>query len=225
LTIKTFIIILASLSFTHTLQGQVWCDSTYAVCDSVFIDSLTFAYFPTRGDRVIVFITTQHERLYAPTFVICPANDSVDFEMSLHFYTSLYGPVQVHPFYEFLDLNTAGDTLSGYIVLDNGNNEFESCRMPFHVATPSGGSTGFGDRPVENMLDVFPNPTHGQLFIRNSSSDTAIEAIYLTDVLGRTKRLDLLKGAIDLGRTPAGWYLLVVTLSDSSMITKRIFVG
>jgi hypothetical protein len=157
--------------------------------------------------------------------VICPANDSVDFEMPLHFYTTLFGPVQVHPFYEFLDLNTAGDTLSGYIVLDNGNNEFESCWMPFHVATPSGGSTGIADLPQEHILNVFPNPTHGQLFIQNNNSGATLESIYLTDILGRMKRIDQLEGVIDLGRTPAGWYLLIVTLSDSSVITKRIFVG
>jgi len=207
----------------NSLKAQDWCDSTLSLCDSISIDSIFFTNSPTLGDRVHFQITSNHYFLYAPSSVICPINDSVEFVDNSICYTGLFGPVNIHPYYEFLNISVAGDTLVGHILVDNRNNFFQNCMMSFSIAIP-GQNVGMNNDWLQNELEVFPNPTNNLLSINFKNNNVPINNIQLIDLLGRRQEINFTLPLIDLSNVPSGLYILHLELNDTRLVTEKIII-
>jgi hypothetical protein len=170
-------------------KAQDWCDSTYAFCDSIYIDSISFTSFPSNGERIHVHLTTDHDFLHGPTFVLCPENENVSFVDDAFGFFGLVGPMSVTTWYEFNDITTAGDNLAGHIVVDNSNNPFENCMIGFNVEIPDL-SVGVPDSSKDVVI-LLPNPSSssfqvsrrfGHLCIFNAFGRLVLESSYNPEI-------------------------------------------
>lgn len=83
-------------------------------------------------------------------------------------------------------------------------------------------SVGIEERNVFGQISVYPNPSHGVLFVTGLPSSTKL---YLTDVLGKTYPVQANQGdkgnvSINTGQLPAQMYLLQVVSGESRYICK-----
>lgn len=87
-------------------------------------------------------------------------------------------------------------------------------------------SIGMDDPLNESFISIFPNPTNGQLFIRNSRFGRSDCNVKVFDVLGESiyeSELNTEKTTIDLSEKPKGVYV-VKLYCDNESITKKVIV-
>lgn len=87
--------------------------------------------------------------------------------------------------------------------------------------------TDVADVNTNSQLDVFPNPTPGQMFVRNTAGQT-LQQLRLTDLTGRTIRTirpenrSITEYNLDISDLPRGLYLLECTFAGGTVIKKIV---
>ena len=214
-----FFLLLFQLNLS-TAQGV--CDSSYSVCDSISIDSIIITNFITTGDRIHFYISSDHDFIYAPSFVICPDNDSVAFINNNFFLTGIFGPSTVTIYYEFLNFSILTDSISGNIIIDNSNNAFENCSIYFSKSIAE--LALINKTIIENNIALFPNPVKDYLSIKLKNQNGTINSIKLLDFMGKEQEVRLCNSSIDLRNIIPGLYLISLELSNYKSVTKKIII-
>ncbi len=218
---KELVLMYLLMISVNVLIAQSWCDSTLIVCDSVVVDSILFTHSAANGDRVHVAITSNHDLLYAPNFVLCPSDGAIAFVSNEHSYFSLFGPASVLPYYEFENFEIVGDSLIGNVIVDNTNNGFEDCIVSFRTAVPAI-STGLVN-DLNNSIEVFPNPANDFVTVKTKFPDQ-IQHIFLVDNLGKRHPMSVVSERIDISEMLPGVYLICLEMRDKQNIVKKIVI-
>jgi len=75
-------------------------------------------------------------------------------------------------------------------------------------------------------VNVYPNPTNGQLFFNiQSNSDNTLESIQIYDLIGKqiiSNAINSEVNSIDLGHLPKGTYIIVFTSSKGNLSTQKL---
>lgn len=75
-------------------------------------------------------------------------------------------------------------------------------------------------------VNVYPNPTNGQLFFNiQSNSDNTLESIQIYDLIGKqiiSNAINSGVNSIDLGHLPKGTYIIVFTSSKGNLSTQKL---
>jgi hypothetical protein len=174
-------------------------------CDSVFIDSIIFAEFPSTGNHVVFEITAAHYFLYAPNFVVCSDNN-IDFSDTNYGYFSLYGTAGITPSYGYTNINIPDNIFEGYIVVDNSANALENCMISFSTTVPQ--STSINDNLQENKIKISPNPANDHISIELNNDSDKIKNIVLMNVLGRQQNINDTSSLINITAVLKGLYIL-----------------
>jgi len=76
---------------------------------------------------------------------------------------------------------------------------------------------------LNNTIDVYPNPTVGQCYIKNLDKDNEIKGMKLIDTHGREYSTDhrFTGESLDISEVPSGLYILVL-ITENGIITKKI---
>ena len=208
----------------NTSFGQEWCDSTIMACDSVFLDSIWFTHHPQNGDRLQVRIRTEHDFLHGPTFIICPAEDSIQFLDDSYSFFGIVGPSYAQLYYEFEEFNFTEETITGDIILNNAGPAFyfSKCVLPFSVNV-SDSTTTVDEVFHNNEIEVFPNPADHQLNIKMKNNNMEIVGFQLFDITGKRQHIVVENHTIDLRAVPSGFYFLQVNLDNGKSVVKKLF--
>ena len=201
--------------------AQEYCDSTFAACDSVFLDSVWITHHPQYGDRLQVRIRTEHDFLHGPIFFICPTEDSIQFVSNSYPFFGLVGPTFAQFYYQFDDFNLVDGTFTGDIILNNTGTAFSSCVLSFSVEIEDS-TTMTNNIFINDDIKVFPNPTKRLLNIKMKTKNIEIVGIQLFDLSGKQQQIIIKNQTIDLNETPSGLYFLKVYLSNGMLATKKI---
>ena len=201
-------------------NAQVFCDSTFNVCDSLSIDSV-FISHPNTFDWLMFEVSFNHHFLYAPNFVICPSSDNVQFVDDNMGFTGIFGPTSVGLHYIFSDFNfPVGYEISGKIVVDNSNSIINNCQIPFSVTINE--LTETNDAHLENSVDIFPNPAKDLLIVNLQNENDEILSIKLYNLAGIRQNISFTDNSIDLSGLIPGYYTAHIQLSSGKSIMQKI---
>ncbi|MBU3026763.1 malectin domain-containing carbohydrate-binding protein [Zobellia galactanivorans] len=83
------------------------------------------------------------------------------------------------------------------------------------------------DNPFEKSIVIYPNPTHGELYMQwDRNFNTQIIEVLITDITNRIIPIQYTKGggsaSVDLGSYPPGIFLVTFSLSDGTKVFKKI---
>lgn len=134
--------------------------------------------------------------------------------------------------WDFGDGNTSGlrnpthtyDTLGEYLVtltLSNNCNETHYSQT-IRIAQ---GNTGINNNPFSKLLDIYPNPSKGNIYINNQTSKR-IKSIIIYNSLGQiihTKHGDT--NALEINNHPKGHYILNIILENDESVRKQIIIN
>lgn len=220
---KSIIFFLLSTICFNAIKAQVPCDSTYTLCDSISIDSIFITSSAEIGDRLHFRITVTHDFLNGPIFIICTEDEDIEFEDINHLFSGIVGPVTLPLFYDFLNFEVVSDTIKGHLVLDDFNNSFPNCIMPFEFSINNETTNDNIDK-IENEIDIFPNPTREYLFINLRDNALTGDGFYLFDLMGRKHDLVYDNPKIDISQMPKGMYILTFEVNHSIIISEKIII-
>lgn len=206
-----------------SIKAQGLCDSTLVVCDSVTVDSVVFTSFPQTGDRVHFFMTSNYDYLNGPIFTICPLDSGIEFVSDDYVFSGIVGPITFIAFYEFLDFHVVGDSLQGYLVLDNKNNLRQNCALFFQVAIDPGASNTSEVHQLDGIT-VFPNPTKYELTVDLAGNTLTGNEMQLFDLMGGRQDITYTATSVDLSSIASGVYYLRLEVKDDRVVTKRVVV-
>lgn len=161
---KIICFLLLSLFCINSNRAQELCDSSYKLCDSLTIDSILITHNPNTGDLIHFLITAHHQFLHGPIISICPENDSIDFVNNQLLFSGIAGPTHVNSYQEFMDLAKLGNTITGHHIVNNTNNSFSNCNLPFSFPIPEE-TTRINSPDMANEVTIYPNPAHDELTI------------------------------------------------------------
>jgi hypothetical protein len=204
----------------NALAAQLSCDSTYAICDSITIDTIFFTHNDF-GDRIHIRIRTEHESIYAPIFTICPEDGSTQFEDPDFDFFGIGGPATIYLYYQFEVFDFTAEEFYGEIIIGNSNYIFSDCMISFSALT---GNTpnALNENSLQDALSVSPNPVSGFLNISLRNPNLSVKDIHLLDASGRKHPIFFSGNQLNLSAVPAGLFFLQVTLNDGQLITKKI---
>ena len=217
-----FYFILSSF-YANCLQAQGLCDSTYAICDSITIDSIFITHFPVSVDRIHIQITSNHNFLHGPIFLFCASDDDNEVVRDAHAFSGIVGPISTSIFYDFLDFSLVGDTLEGHVLVNNAGNSFSNCVLPFKTSTTGNPSSIDDTKPI-NEIDIYPNPASDYLIIRLIEHDLSANGIRLFDLMGREQKIKYAPPRLDLSQVIPGLYILELELNNSVRTLKKIII-
>ena len=217
---KSWMLSIMILFLSGHMWAQNWCDSTLTICDSVSLDSIFFTH--TFGDRMHVSMINHHEYLYAPSFVLCTANEDLELDKNHYGYFSLFGPSTVMPYYDFLNFNLIGDSLYGSIILDNTNNGRQNCVIPFQVLVQP--FTNISNQ-APSEVTVYPNPANSYLYLLHFRPDNPIRTASLITSLGSVIPVEFSSDGIDISHIPQGFYVLRLELQDGNLISRKVLIS
>ena len=201
--------------------AQEYCDSTFAVCDSVFLDSIWITHHPQNGDRLQFRIRTEHDFLHGPIFIICPTEDSVQFLNKSYPFFGIVGPSFAQFYYQFETFNFTDETITGDIILNEAPPLFSSCVLSFSISA-SDSTTATNDIFLNEEIKIFPNPVKDILNIKMENESIEIVEFQLFDVSGKRQQMIAKNQSIDLSEVSSGLYFLKVYLSNGMLATKKI---
>lgn len=200
------------------INAQVLCDSTFAVCDSLFIDTI-FISHTEFGDRLHLKLQTDYASLYAPSFLICPEDEEILFTDPDFGLFGIGGPTAFYIFYQFENFTSVGDTLSGHLVVNISNTDFYNCSIPF--ALPSDIVNSENELSIPNKTSIFPNPVTDHFYI-NKPTSTEIQFLQLFNSSGKEQNIIFDNDKVILPDLPPGIYILKMITSGSRPILKKI---
>jgi hypothetical protein len=201
-------------------NAQVFCDSIFNLCDSVSIDSV-FILHSNDFDWLGFELTVNHHFLYAPTFVICPSTENVQFVDDNFGFFGIFGPASVGLHYVFQDfIFSIGSEISGKIVVDNSNSINNNCQIPFSITVNE--LTETTDAHLENSVDIFPNPAKDLLVVNLQNENDRILSIQLFNLAGIQQNISFTDNSIDLTGLIPGYYTVHIKLSSGKGIIQKI---
>lgn len=216
---KCFLICL-TVFLMNGLSAQVSCDSTYALCDSIRIDSVFFTH-NENGDRIHFSMQTAYQSLYAPVFSICPDDENTTFLDNDYDFFGIGGPSMVYLYYQFQDFDFSLDSLPGEIILDNSNNSLSDCVIPFNASTAIT-TNGLEQVVTQNEIILSPNPAKAFLTLYWPTPHSDIRSIQLLDFAGKRQPFRMSDNLMDLSLIPSGLFILHIELNDGTLITKKV---
>ena len=201
-------------------RAQMVCDSIFMICDSISIDSV-YLNQPNSPNWLIFDVSIDHSFLYAPTFVICPAIDSVQFVNDKIDFFGIFGPSTSGLDFQFLNFNFPnGFEISGKIVVDNYNNGNNNCQIPFNIIVNEMSQTN--DSYLENSVYIIPNPTNDLLVVKLQNENEEILNIQLFNIAGIKQSISFTENTIDLSEIIPGFYTIHLELRNRKRIIKKI---
>ncbi|MBC8047167.1 MAG: T9SS type A sorting domain-containing protein [Fimbriimonadaceae bacterium] len=216
---KNFTLYIFMLFSWHISVSQNFCDSTFSICDSITIDTDGFYDDSIYGDRIFFTIQTNHHSLYAPSFIVCPTDESILFEDPSYGFFGINGPSAVHIMYYFEEFDITGlPELSGRIINDNSNNEFPHCELPFNMVI--NGTDAITDAGNDQDILMFPNPA--AITINIIPMHTAVKNVKTYDVTGKGYTLPANGSVYNIDILPTGMYVLFIELENSEIIAKKM---
>jgi hypothetical protein len=177
---KSFSLVIFCL-FYSLVHAQNFCDSTYATCDSLSIDSIVITHHTGNGDRIHFQFSSIYNSLYAPTLIIC-AEDSIPFIKDSHFLFGI-GPGIFGTYFEFQNFPSIGDSINGIIVLDNSNNTQDNCMISYSKKVVKDPLFIVPLKSNSNWK-LYPNPTNEIINLNLLESESKVQ-ITLTDMQGK----------------------------------------
>jgi len=218
---KYLVLILYFLGINLSLNAQNWCDSTYAVCDSISIDTV-FQTNNTLGNRIHFQILSDHNNLYAPVFIICPDIDTINFIDDQYFLFGIGGPSSVPIYFEISNFIPSYSDLTGHIVVGNSNNNLPNCIIEFeNIIDP----LSWSKQSPSFTFEVYPNPSRTELIIKLSKENTAVGQAQLIDHLGKKHMLNV--GSlpyVNISDMSPGNYILQLETSNGEVLSKQIVI-
>ncbi|MFT4660626.1 MAG: hypothetical protein ACI8XB_000894 [Patiriisocius sp.] len=203
----------------NEFRSQSICDSTYMVCDSVFIDSIFLTSF---GDDewLAMQVSVDHDFIYAPNLHVCPSIDSIMFLDETMEFTSIFGPSSHFVHYVFQDFNfPLNFELAGNLVVDNFNNSFNNCQIPFSITINE--PTGIDDSSLENKIEIFPNPVNDLLIVQFLDGNDDILDIQLFNLAGVKQNINITDEGVELSAIASGLYTIHIALRNGQLIVKK----
>ena len=218
---KIFSSSLLFLLLVKLSSAQTFCDSSYSLCDSVSITSVTFIDDEIYGDKLIFRIQTNHANLYAPNFIICSDNESLAFEDPSYGFFSIMGPTEVQLLYYFTEFDiTDLPELSGRIINDNSSNEFPNCEMSFNVIVD--GTEAILGNEIFNNIIVYPNPAHNEVEIINNDKYNTIKNVIFTDINSKIINVYENNHFYNISRLYSGLYFIEIELQNGNLVKKKL---
>ena len=217
---KKIILLLLIPFIINESQAQVFCDSIFNLCDSVSIDSV-FIIHQNDFDWLGFEVAVNHHQLYAPTFIVCPSTENVQFVDDNMGFTGIGGPSTIALHYVFQDFNfPIGSEISGKIVVDNSNSIINNCQIPFSVTINE--LTETNDAHLENSVDIFPNPAKDLLIVNLQNENDEILSIKLYNLAGIQQNISFTKNSINLSGLIPGYYTVHIELGRGKNIIQKI---
>jgi len=217
---KTVLFLLLSFMLIES-RAQTICDSTYTICDSLSIDTVFIAH-SNNLDWLMFEVNDNYHFLYAPSFVICPESDSVQFVDDVMAFFGIYGPSLVGLHYKFQSFSFPnGFQISGTIVLDNSNNGNINCQIPFSITV---NELGINDPPTENSLVLFPVPASDQLTVKLQNENDEILHVQLFNLAGLKQKISFTDNTVDVSEISPGLCTIHLELRNGSHIIEKIII-
>ena len=124
----------------------------------------------------------------------------------------------------------------GFSYLPPYTDPYNATARPLEICCQDYGKRNIGQPeaptlPTADRMEIYPNPSAGQALLRYSLSSPAAASIRVTDLLGRLIwQRDMPAGnpgadsyvPIDMGRQPAGCYIVTITSPDYTLSQKLI---
>ena len=203
-------------------RAQTICDSSYATCDSLSIDTV-FITHSNNNDMLIFEMNDTYHFLYAPNFVICPDSNSVQFVDDVMGFTGIFGPSLVGLHYTFQSFSFPnGFQINGTIVLDNSSSGNSNCQIPFSITVNE--LSGFNAPHLKNSISIYPVPASDQLTIKSKNENNEIMHIELYNIAGMKQKISFTDSTVDVSKISPGLYTIRLELSHGSCVLQKIII-